>query len=408
LSGQGFVVIQIGDDQLDRVCNEAIFPALEDCGLEPRRVDKHTEGQLLKSEIVEFLREAEIVVADLTNERPNCYLEVGYAMGLGRHARLVLTARDDHQSDSPKHVVGGPKVHFDLSGYDILWWDENDLPAMRSELVRRVTNRLRLPDRPIASLFDESWIDEQRTAAKTLARMEPSLVGVFEVSITLHPSSAHWPQRELLTAAQAAMINRQGWQSLGEITGITEDKPSPTSDGIVARILHPSNYFSHPHYQYWSLRDNGDYYSAASLFEDGRQLREQMEQKALAHEPRRFYFDLAIYRVTEAFLYAVRLYEHLGVDPGTKISIRFVHDGLSDRELMDGTGRGSGLLPAETRCTDRRTEKSVTASLDDIEPGLYGLVRSVVEALFVLFNFARIHPDQIDYIARNFQDGRLI
>ena len=43
-----------------------------------------------------------MIVADITNERPNCYLEVGYAMGLGKKANLILTAREDTTTRVPE------------------------------------------------------------------------------------------------------------------------------------------------------------------------------------------------------------------------------------------------------------------------------------------------------------------
>jgi hypothetical protein len=36
-------------------------------------------GRILQSEIANFINKSKIIIADLTNERPNCYLEVGYA-----------------------------------------------------------------------------------------------------------------------------------------------------------------------------------------------------------------------------------------------------------------------------------------------------------------------------------------
>ncbi len=141
---QAFVILQIGNPQLDRVYQRAIVPAVEGCGLEPKRVDWHNRGGLLASEIICFIEESEILVADLTNERPNCYLEVGYALGAGRFTNLILTARADHDPDSPSHRVGGPKVHFDLAGYDILFWHSERLDAFRDELAKRVRRRLQL------------------------------------------------------------------------------------------------------------------------------------------------------------------------------------------------------------------------------------------------------------------------
>jgi hypothetical protein len=137
-----FVIMQIGNAELDRVYDRAIAPAIEDCGLRARRVDRHNQGGLLHSEIVAFLLDSEILVADLTHERPNCYLEVGYALGARRALHLVLTAREDHHPDSPTHRPGGPKVHFDVSGYDILFWHPDRLDEFRVELARRIGRRL--------------------------------------------------------------------------------------------------------------------------------------------------------------------------------------------------------------------------------------------------------------------------
>jgi hypothetical protein len=136
-----FVIMQIGNDELDRVYDHAIVPALRRCTLEPRRADRHTRGGLLHSEIIGFLESSEILVADLTHERPNCYLEVGYALGIGRFTNLVLMAREDHHPDHPSHQPRGPKVHFDLSGYDILFWSPHRLADLRFELEKRVRRR---------------------------------------------------------------------------------------------------------------------------------------------------------------------------------------------------------------------------------------------------------------------------
>ena len=104
-----FIIMQIGNSTLDHICEKAIVPALAKCGFEAKRVDKHNQGGLLKSEIINFIESSEIIIADLTNERPNCYLEIGYAMGLDKFRSLILTAREDHNSDSPNYKKEGRK-----------------------------------------------------------------------------------------------------------------------------------------------------------------------------------------------------------------------------------------------------------------------------------------------------------
>jgi hypothetical protein len=137
----GFVIMQIGNPELDLVYEEAVAPALEACGVEPSRVDRHNRGGLLLSEIMLFIQEAEVVVADLTNERPNCYLEVGYALGVGKLTNLILTARADHDPHDSSHRPGGPRVHFDAAGFEILFWRPACLGGFRRELEKRVRRR---------------------------------------------------------------------------------------------------------------------------------------------------------------------------------------------------------------------------------------------------------------------------
>src|ERR1051326_6108882 len=137
----GFVIMQIGNKELDDLYQNFIAPALVSAGVEPKRVDKHNDGELLKPKIIEFISEANIIIADLTNERPNCYLEFGYAMGLGKYRNLILTAREDHYHNSPNFKVGGPRIHFDLSGYDILFWSPNNKQEFAEQLLKTIKRR---------------------------------------------------------------------------------------------------------------------------------------------------------------------------------------------------------------------------------------------------------------------------
>jgi hypothetical protein len=144
--GRAFVIMQIGNAALDDTYTRAIMPALDRCELATVRVDTHNRGGMLAGEIVTFIEECDVIVADLTHERPNCYLEIGYALGAGRASRLVLTAREDHKPDGVKHRPGGPKVHFDLAGYDILYWNPHRPDAFALELEKRVRRRLTLDE----------------------------------------------------------------------------------------------------------------------------------------------------------------------------------------------------------------------------------------------------------------------
>ena len=74
-----------------------------------KRIDDF-KGQTHKidSKVFEEIEKSGIIIADLSGERPNCYLEVGYA--LARQRKLILTAKK------------GVKIHFDISSYKINFW----------------------------------------------------------------------------------------------------------------------------------------------------------------------------------------------------------------------------------------------------------------------------------------------
>lgn len=189
---QAFVIMQIGNSNLDVVFREVLVPALRNCGLDPKRIDKHNEGRLLKSEIVSFIETSDIIIADLTNERPNCYLEIGYAMGLDKFRNLILTAREDHNQESPNYEKGGPKIHFDLSGYDILFWDPKKLNEFKEEIEKRIKRRLAtLPSfsasAPFVPAWDDEWIAKNREVAMAGLKKSGN-TGYMEMIITLSNS----------------------------------------------------------------------------------------------------------------------------------------------------------------------------------------------------------------------------
>ena len=71
---------------------------------------------------IEAIRDARFVVADLTTERPNVYLEVGYAWGLQKP--VILLARE------------GQKLHFDLSHHKCIFY--KTIGKLAQDLERHV------------------------------------------------------------------------------------------------------------------------------------------------------------------------------------------------------------------------------------------------------------------------------
>ena len=388
---QSFIIMQIGNTDLDNVFTEVFVPASKSAGLDPKRVDKHNEGRLLKSEIINFISDSDIIIADLTNERPNCYLEIGYAMGLDKFRNLILTAREDHNHDSPNYVKGGPKIHFDLSGYDILFWDPTKLTEFREELKKRIKRRLAtLPSfSELASFlptWDEEWIAKNRDLSM-IGLKKSGNTGYMEMMMTVPDSKISVSQAHLLQAAHASEVHTFGWPIGVVLNNVEEFRPKPKADGIVAEISTEDK-----RYDYWAMRKDGSYYFLQSLFEDTR-------------EPNSIYFNTRIVRITEAFLYAVRLYRSLNVQPDSRLVIGFRHGGLKGRNISATPNRR--LVRLYGNAHEDEVYAEVETTIEKIEPDLVNLVQQITMPLFIVFDFFEIQKSILEEIVNNFVNGKV-
>lgn len=95
-------------EEFENVYEFGIYPAIRNCGLICERVDEtHFTGDVL-GRIKDGIQAADLVVADLTEGRPNVYLEVGYAWGRG--IPVIFVARK------------GEKLHFDVSTHRCIFY----------------------------------------------------------------------------------------------------------------------------------------------------------------------------------------------------------------------------------------------------------------------------------------------
>jgi hypothetical protein len=401
---EGFVIMQIGNDDLNRLCDEVIFPALQATGLEPRRVDRHNQGDLLKSEIVQFIERGEIIVADLTNERPNVYLEVGYTMGLGKKTNLILTARADHFPGHPDYQQVAKRIHFDLQGYDILRWDPDDLEAFRAELEHRIRRRRALlapaavaadVAGPLRPVIEQEWLDRNREVARAgLQAVE--LPGFWETVVVIQPRG-DWPQQELRRAVEASTIRTFGWP-IGISIDRDGQRPQPTAGGVVAQIAFgPGQLQSNRvgSYDYWNLQRTGDFYFIRSIFED--ELRRTNE----------LFYNTRIVQVTEMLLFLARLYgQQLELTDTTMVSIKMTHGGLAGRYLTAIGSRGPLRRPPGP-CTETHVETELTTTVGGLEAELIDNVKSLLMPVFTLFDFAVIPDSTWTDIVEGFVAGEL-
>jgi TIR domain len=109
-----FVIMAFRDDM------EPVFEGIREAGaalgLTAKRVKDVPGDYRITNQIVEMIRTARFVVADLSHERPNVYFELGYARGLGK--TVITVARE------------GTSIHFDVK-------DWTYIPYIDSRLLER-------------------------------------------------------------------------------------------------------------------------------------------------------------------------------------------------------------------------------------------------------------------------------
>lgn len=94
--------------EFEDVYQFGIYNVVRRCGYVCERVDASVFAGDIVGRITEGIRSAEFVIADLSLERPNVYLEVGFAWGIER--KVILIARE------------GQTLHFDVSHQKCLFY----------------------------------------------------------------------------------------------------------------------------------------------------------------------------------------------------------------------------------------------------------------------------------------------
>lgn len=139
-----FIAMSFREDQTLRRIGQAIDEAIEsfnndhpNAPLGPIRVDRQKGASYeIPARVFQDIDQSALVIADLSDERPNVYCEVGYAKSRG--IPFILTFHKQGSSP-PWNRAGeqGNKVHFDLAAFRHIAYDDSlDLrDQLKSELA---------------------------------------------------------------------------------------------------------------------------------------------------------------------------------------------------------------------------------------------------------------------------------
>lgn len=90
-----FVAMPFGGEYSTEIYEDAIRPAIEDCGLKCKRADEIFDTDVIIESIENDIRDCLLVVADLTARNPNVFYEIGCARSLDKEVVLLTQKSDD-------------------------------------------------------------------------------------------------------------------------------------------------------------------------------------------------------------------------------------------------------------------------------------------------------------------------
>lgn len=101
---------------------ESIQQTCQEFGYTARRVDETNDGERILPEIIRGIRQSAFVIADVSENKPNVYWELGLAGGMNKD--IILTARK------------GTDLPFDINDVPVLYWDS--FSEFKKALAKRV------------------------------------------------------------------------------------------------------------------------------------------------------------------------------------------------------------------------------------------------------------------------------
>lgn len=123
-----FFISPIGDENSetrkisDKVYKYIVMPVCSDVDITPERADQINQADVINNTIIEKLRTADIVIADITNHNPNVFYEVGYRAAIGKPIIYIKSS--------------GEKIPFDIANVRVFDYNVNDLDSVEEIKTR--------------------------------------------------------------------------------------------------------------------------------------------------------------------------------------------------------------------------------------------------------------------------------
>lgn len=190
-----FVIQPFDSGKYDKRYQGIYKPAIEAAGLEPYRVDKDA-GVLVPIESIEKgIKNSAICLADITEDNPNVWYELGYAFASDRP--VVMVCSDDRP---------GKKYPFDIQHRSIIPYMA-DAPSDFDKLRDSLTEKLKI-------ISERSEVLDQMAGATPMATIK-GLTAIETLVLAVVAGEAFMPERAVSVLGAKHDAERAGITSMG-------------------------------------------------------------------------------------------------------------------------------------------------------------------------------------------------
>lgn len=130
-----FVIQPFDKDKYDKRFQETFAPAIEKAGLEPYRVDNDPSVSIPIDEIQKNIKESRIVFAEITENNPNVWFELGFAIASNKE--VILVCSDERKSKYPFDIQHRTVIQYDTSSISSFTYLSEKIEERAKALVEK-------------------------------------------------------------------------------------------------------------------------------------------------------------------------------------------------------------------------------------------------------------------------------
>ncbi|NTU99412.1 hypothetical protein HGA64_05430 [Candidatus Falkowbacteria bacterium] len=178
-----FVMQPFDGGVFDKRYDDVFSPAINDAGLNPYRVDRDPSVSIPIDEIESGIRRSELCLAEITNDNPNVWFELGYAIGLRKE--VVLVCSEERKTKFP----------FDVQHRNIIRYkteSSQDFSKLRVDIKKRI---IAIQEK-ISAIDSTSEISPVAATDGLLTHEMVALVAIMQNSFMTGGSVSAWIIKE--------------------------------------------------------------------------------------------------------------------------------------------------------------------------------------------------------------------